>query len=307
MRPASRRRTRPACSPRPPSRSTRPTRRGRAGAGHSGRWVGDMLGFGMTILIFMMIVIYGKWIAMSVVEEKSSRVMEVVLNAATPFELLSGKVLGVGAVALTQYAALLLAGGAAVLAQGTVAGLVLGSGARRALPQGLTIELLLALRRLRRARLPALRRALCGGGVARQPPGRRQRGRHADDADRDRRLPRRRLLGDRAHRRPVRRDGRPRAGAVRQPVHDAQSDHVRPGRGLGGRPVDRACSSSPSWPRCGSRPASTGPGSSCTASARAPATCGDWSGPAPDRSGLPRHPGHEPARIAQRAPICPSK
>ena len=91
----------------------------------------------------MMIVIYGQWIAMSVVEEKSSRVMEVVLNAATPFELLSGKVLGVGAVAFTQYAALLLAGGAAVLAQGTVAGLVLGNGADVTLPQGLTIELLL--------------------------------------------------------------------------------------------------------------------------------------------------------------------
>ncbi len=103
----------------------------------------DMLGFGMTILIFMMIVIYGQWIAMSVVEEKSSRVMEVVLNAATPFQLLSGKVLGVGAVAFTQYAALLLAGGAAVLAQGTVAGLVLGNGADVTLPKGLTIELLL--------------------------------------------------------------------------------------------------------------------------------------------------------------------
>ena len=77
----------------------------------------DMLGFGMTILIFMMIILYGTWIAMSVVEEKSSRVMEVILNAATPFQLLTGKVLGVGAVALTQYLALLLVGGVALLAQ----------------------------------------------------------------------------------------------------------------------------------------------------------------------------------------------
>ena len=64
----------------------------------------------MTILIFMMIVLYGNWIAMSVVEEKSSRVMEVILNAATPFQLLTGKVLGVGAVALTQYGAILRRG-----------------------------------------------------------------------------------------------------------------------------------------------------------------------------------------------------
>ena len=76
-----------------------------------------MLAFGLTILIFMMIILYGNWIAMSVVEEKSSRVMEVVLNAATPFQLLAGKVLGVGAVAFTQYAAIVVTGGVALLLQ----------------------------------------------------------------------------------------------------------------------------------------------------------------------------------------------
>ena len=103
----------------------------------------SMLGFGMTILIFMMIILYGQWIAMSVVEEKSSRVMEVVLNAATPFQLLSGKVLGVGAVAGTQYLALLGAGGVALLAQSAIAQVVLGDAASAGLPQGLTPGLLL--------------------------------------------------------------------------------------------------------------------------------------------------------------------
>jgi ABC-2 type transport system permease protein len=104
----------------------------------------DMLAFGMTILIFMMIILYGNWVAMSVVEEKSSRVMEVILNAATPFQLLTGKVLGVGAVAFTQYAALLVGGIVAVLAQGVVASFVLGdSGATAGLPEGLTVPLLL--------------------------------------------------------------------------------------------------------------------------------------------------------------------
>jgi ABC-2 type transport system permease protein len=104
----------------------------------------DLLAFGMTVLIFMIILMYGTWIAMSVVEEKSSRVMEVVLNAATPFQLLAGKVFGVGAVALTQYAAIVLAGGAALLAQGPVASAVLGeAGTATALPEGLTLELLL--------------------------------------------------------------------------------------------------------------------------------------------------------------------
>ena len=104
----------------------------------------DMLAFGMTILIFMIIIMYGNWIAMSVVEEKSSRVMEVVLNAASPFQLLTGKVLGVGAVAFTQYAAVVLAGIVALLVQGPVADVILGTaGTATALPEGLTIGLLL--------------------------------------------------------------------------------------------------------------------------------------------------------------------
>jgi len=104
----------------------------------------DVLSFGMTILIFMMIILYGNWIATSVVEEKSSRVMEVILNAATPFQLLTGKVLGVGAVALTQYVALLLTGAVALALQGAVATVVLGEAEGAALiPEGLTIELLL--------------------------------------------------------------------------------------------------------------------------------------------------------------------
>jgi ABC-2 type transport system permease protein len=102
-----------------------------------------LLGFGMTILIFMMIVLYGNWVAMSVVEEKSSRVMEVILNAATPFQLLTGKVLGVGGVALVQYAAILAAGIAAMTAQGPVASLILGEQAGNvSLPAGLTIGVL---------------------------------------------------------------------------------------------------------------------------------------------------------------------
>jgi ABC-2 type transport system permease protein len=104
----------------------------------------DMLAFGMTILIFMIIVMYGNWIAMSVVEEKTSRVLEVVLNAATPFQLLAGKVFGVGAVAFVQYAAVVAAGVVAILAQGTVATVVLGEGGGAIdLPEGLTPGLLL--------------------------------------------------------------------------------------------------------------------------------------------------------------------
>jgi ABC-2 type transport system permease protein len=105
-----------------------------------------LLGFGMTILIFMLIILYGTWVAMSVAEEKSSRVMEVILNAATPFQLLSGKVLGVGAVAVTQYLAIIIVGIVALVAQAPLVSAVLGDAAEGlALPAGLTVQLLLVL------------------------------------------------------------------------------------------------------------------------------------------------------------------
>src|SRR4029078_9180402 len=103
----------------------------------------DMLAFGMTVLIFMMIILYGRGLAMSVVEEKSSRVMEVILNAATPFQLLTGKVLGVGAIAFTQYLALLATGAVSLVAEDAVAGLVLGASTATTLPEGLTVPVLL--------------------------------------------------------------------------------------------------------------------------------------------------------------------
>jgi ABC-2 type transport system permease protein len=104
-----------------------------------------LLGIGMTVLIFMMIVLYGNWIAMSVVEEKSSRVMEVILNAATPYQLMAGKIVGVGSVALVQFGAILLSGIAALLLQGRVAEAVLGGQATSiTLPEGLTFGVLVA-------------------------------------------------------------------------------------------------------------------------------------------------------------------
>lgn len=105
-----------------------------------------LIGFGLTILIFMMIVLYGSWIAMSVVEEKSSRVVEVVLNAATPFQLLTGKVLGVGALALLQYIAILAAGGLALVLQGPISTTLLGdAGAGVGVPAGLNAWVLVLL------------------------------------------------------------------------------------------------------------------------------------------------------------------
>jgi ABC-2 type transport system permease protein len=106
---------------------------------------GFAAGFVLAIILFMAIVLYGQWIAYSVAEEKSSRVMEVILGAATPFELLSGKVVGVGALAITQYVIVFVPALLALLFQAQISAIVLGSAASAvALPQGLSIGLLLA-------------------------------------------------------------------------------------------------------------------------------------------------------------------
>ena len=102
-----------------------------------------LVSFGLSIALFMAIILYGQWIAFSVAEEKNSRVMEVVLAAATPFQLLSGKVLGVGALGLLQFALTLIPTGLAVIFQGQIAALVLGETTGSvALPAGLSLPLL---------------------------------------------------------------------------------------------------------------------------------------------------------------------
>jgi ABC-2 type transport system permease protein len=68
------------------------------------------------ILTFMAILTYGNWVAQSVAEEKSNRVMELLITAASPRQLLAGKVLGTGAAGMTQYVAVLATAAIAFLA-----------------------------------------------------------------------------------------------------------------------------------------------------------------------------------------------
>lgn len=85
-----------------------------------------VIAYVLVILTFMAVITYGQWVANSVAEEKSSRVMELLVTAATPRQLLAGKVIGNGAAGLTQYAVIVIAGTAGLLLQGLVAQLVLG-------------------------------------------------------------------------------------------------------------------------------------------------------------------------------------
>jgi ABC-2 type transport system permease protein len=56
----------------------------------------------MVMLLYMAVIFYGVSVMRAVLEEKNSRVMEVLLSSATSTELMAGKLVGVGAVGLTQ-------------------------------------------------------------------------------------------------------------------------------------------------------------------------------------------------------------
>ncbi|MDJ0960016.1 MAG: ABC transporter permease [Acidimicrobiia bacterium] len=73
-----------------------------SGAGDEGSTGNRTFAFFGVIFLFISIVTYGQWILIGVIEEKSSRVVEVVLGAVRPHHLLAGKVLGIGVLGLGQ-------------------------------------------------------------------------------------------------------------------------------------------------------------------------------------------------------------
>lgn len=66
------------------------------------------LAFAMSIILFLAILLYGINVMSSVIEEKTTRIVEVLVSSLRPFELMLGKVLGAGAVGIVQLAVWLL-------------------------------------------------------------------------------------------------------------------------------------------------------------------------------------------------------
>ncbi|MCD6379380.1 ABC transporter permease [bacterium] len=56
------------------------------------------------MMLYMTILMWGIAVERSIIEEKNNRIIEVLLSSVKPFDLLAGKILGVGSVGLTQYA-----------------------------------------------------------------------------------------------------------------------------------------------------------------------------------------------------------
>lgn len=73
------------------------------------------------IVTYVMFLMYGTWIAQGVVEEKASRMMEIMVNAAPPRDLLVGKVVGVLVAGLCQLVPMMLAAGISFALQPTIA------------------------------------------------------------------------------------------------------------------------------------------------------------------------------------------
>ena len=62
-----------------------------------------MLAYVFMMIIYVTVLMYGIYVMRGVLEEKSSHVVEVVISTVKPFELMLGKILGIGAVGLTQF------------------------------------------------------------------------------------------------------------------------------------------------------------------------------------------------------------
>ncbi len=60
------------------------------------------LGIGLSLLLYMILMIYGQMVMTSIIEEKNNRVLELVVTSVRPFQLMMGKILGVGLVGVTQ-------------------------------------------------------------------------------------------------------------------------------------------------------------------------------------------------------------
>jgi ABC-2 type transport system permease protein len=90
-----------------------------------------MLAYALCFLLYTILAIYGAQVMNGVLEEKSSRVVELVVSAIRPFELMLGKLIGIGGVGLTQLSIWI---GAILLFTAPVGLAALGATGPRAIP-----------------------------------------------------------------------------------------------------------------------------------------------------------------------------
>jgi len=112
-----------------PVESVQVTKSGQERKGGEGSFVVAML---FMTLLFIPSLVYGQEVMRGVIQEKTDRVVEILVSSMTPMELLSGKILGMAAIGLTQIAVWVAMGG-----------LLLGSGLSQAQAAGLDLSTVL--------------------------------------------------------------------------------------------------------------------------------------------------------------------
>lgn len=73
------------------------------GAESSSAAASSAIGFAAALLIYMFIFLYGVQVMRGVIEEKTNRIVEVIISSLKPFELMMGKIIGIALVGLTQF------------------------------------------------------------------------------------------------------------------------------------------------------------------------------------------------------------
>lgn len=82
------------------------------------KWGASMI---FVMMIYGMVIAYSQLVMRSIIEEKNSRIIEVLVSSLSPFQLMLGKILGLGAATLTQIAIWAALGGVLYLASGAFA------------------------------------------------------------------------------------------------------------------------------------------------------------------------------------------
>ena len=72
--------------------------------------IGMILGYIFGFVIYMFILLYGQMVMQGVMEEKQSRIVEVIISSVKPFDLMMGKIIGIAMVGLTQLAIWIILG-----------------------------------------------------------------------------------------------------------------------------------------------------------------------------------------------------
>jgi ABC-2 type transport system permease protein len=81
----------------------RTQQQGQNGIKESSEKLASAVGYGCGILIYLTMIIYGMMVLRGIMEEKTNRIAEVVISSVKPFQLMMGKIIGIGAVGITQF------------------------------------------------------------------------------------------------------------------------------------------------------------------------------------------------------------